>query len=89
MTITMQLYYTGSNGSAQLFVKEMEETGIATKIRQEPGNLAYDYYQSLSDPETILLVDSWKDQEALDIPRLSHDAGHSSSQGKIWPDCPS
>ena len=33
MTITMQLYYTGSNGAASLFVKEMEETGIATKIR--------------------------------------------------------
>ena len=67
MTITMQLYYTGSNGSAKLFVKEMEEAGIAAKIRQEPGNLAYDYYQSLADPETVLLVDSWKDQEALDI----------------------
>ena len=71
MTITMQLYYTGSNGSAQLFVKQMEETGIATKIRQEPGNLAYHYYQSLADPETILLVDSWKDQEALDIHHAS------------------
>ncbi len=71
MSITMQLYYTGSEGSANLFVKEMEETGIARKIRQEAGNLAYNYYQSLSDPETILLVDSWADQEALDIHHAS------------------
>lgn len=71
MTITMQLYYSGQNGSASLFVTEMEDSGIATKIRQEPGNLAYNYYQSLSDPETILLVDTWKDQEALDIHHTS------------------
>lgn len=69
--ITMQLYYTGTNGSALLFVKEMEETGIAEKIRQEPGNMAYNYYRSLSDPETVLLVDAWADQEALDFHHAS------------------
>ncbi|MGT2710786.1 putative quinol monooxygenase [Streptococcus oriscaviae] len=69
--ITMQLYYTGTNGSALLFVKEMEETGIAEKIRQEPGNLVYHYYHSLSDPETVLLVDAWADQEALDFHHAS------------------
>lgn len=71
MTITMQLYYTGQNGTAALFVKEMEDLGIAQKIRQEAGNLAYDYYQSLANPETILLVDAWQDQKALDIHHAS------------------
>ena len=71
MSITMQLYYTGKNGSASLFVKEMEESGIADKTRQQAGNLAYNYYQSLSDPETILLVDTWQDQEALDVHHAS------------------
>lgn len=71
MTITMQLYYTGKNSAAALFVKEMEDLGIAKKIRQETGNLAYDYYQSLTDPETILLVDAWQDQKALDIHHAS------------------
>lgn len=66
MALTMHLFYTGKNGSAAAFVKEMEESGTAALIRQEPGNLGYAYYQSLADPETILLLDSWQDQEALD-----------------------
>ena len=36
-------------------------------IRAEAGNLRYEYYQPLDDPETILLIDSWNNQEALDI----------------------
>ena len=29
--------------------------------------MAIEYYQSLDDPETILLIDSWESQEAIDI----------------------
>ena len=35
-------------------------------IRAEEGNLRYEYYQSMDDPETILLIDSWTNQEAID-----------------------
>ena len=35
-------------------------------IRLEEGNLQYEYFQPLEDPETILLIDSWQDQQALD-----------------------
>jgi quinol monooxygenase YgiN len=71
MSLTVNLYYTGKNGSARAFVKEMEETGIAAKIRNEAGNLKYDYFQSLADEETVLLIDSWKNQEALDAHHAS------------------
>lgn len=71
MPITMHLYYSGKNGAAKLFAQEMEERGITSKTRQQAGNLAYDYYQSLADPETILLVDTWQNQEALDIHHAS------------------
>lgn len=64
--ITVNLYYQGSNGSARKFVEEMERSGIADSIRQEKGNLRYDYFLSLSDPETVLLIDSWSSQEAID-----------------------
>ena len=57
MAITMNLYYTGENGSALSFVKEMMESGTVEKIRKEKGNLRYEYFQMLSDPETILLID--------------------------------
>ena len=43
----------------------MEATGTADRIREEQGNLRYEYYSSVSDPETVLLVDAWEDQEAL------------------------
>lgn len=67
MAIVMNLYYTGENGSARAFAEEMESSGVAPAIRAEEGNLRYDYFQSLSDPETVLLIDMWESQEALDV----------------------
>ena len=71
MSITMNLYYTGTNGSARKFAEEMEQSGTAAKIRAEDGNLRYDYFLPMSDPETVLLIDSWKDQASLDIHHAS------------------
>ena len=50
--ITMNLYYTGSDGNARKFVEEMESSGTADAIRAEEGNLRYDYFVSRYDPET-------------------------------------
>ena len=69
--ITVNLYYTGKNGSAMAFCHEMESSGVADEIRSESGNIRYQYFQSLSDPETVLLIDSWKDQAALDAHHAS------------------
>ena len=60
--ITVNLYYTGTNGNARAFAHEMESSGIADAIRQELGNLRYQYFQPLDDPETVLLIDSWTDR---------------------------
>ena len=67
MSIVVNLYYTGENGSARKFAEEMESSGIAAAIRAEDGNEKYDYFFSMKDPETVLLIDSWRDQEALDV----------------------
>lgn len=69
--ITINLYYTGTAGAARAFVNEMESSGIAEQIRHEPGNLRYEYFQPLNDPETILLIDSWADHAAIDIHHAS------------------
>lgn len=66
MAITVNLRYTGTNGSARAFAEEMISSGTVDAIRAEEGNLRYEYYQSLDDPETILLIDSWASQEAID-----------------------
>lgn len=69
--ITVNLYYKGAHGSARAFAKEMEESGIADSIRKEPGNLRYQYFHPLNDQETILLIDSWTDQAAIDAHHAS------------------
>ena len=69
--ITANLYYTGKNGSALRFVEEMVSSGTVAKIRAEEGNLKYNYFRSLDDPETVLLIDSWDSQEALDAHHAS------------------
>ena len=66
MSITVNLRYTGTDGNARKFVEEMISSGTVDAIRAEEGNLRYEYYQSLDDPETILLIDSWANQEAID-----------------------
>ncbi len=69
--ITVNLYYHGTNGSAKAFASEMESSGTAAAIRAEEGNLRYEYFQPLEDPETILLIDSWRDQAAIDAHHAS------------------
>ena len=69
--ITVNLYYKGTNGSARAFVEEMESSGIADAIRAEEGNLRYEYFQPIGDPETVLLIDSWSDQAAIDAHHAS------------------
>ncbi len=69
--ITINIYYTGKNGSAAAFAKEMEKKGIADRIRGEEGNLRYEYFTPFDDPETVLLIDSWASQKALDIHHAS------------------
>ncbi len=64
--ITVNIRYTGRNGSARAFADEMIASGTVAAIRAEEGNVRYEYYAPLDDPETILLIDSWTDQAAID-----------------------
>lgn len=74
MAITVNLRYTGKNGAAQAFAREMISSGTVEKIRAEKGNLRYEYYLPFGEEksgddtsETILLIDSWENQQAIDL----------------------
>lgn len=67
MSITINIYYKGENGNAKKFAEEMESSGIAAAVRNEEGNERYEYFYPANDSETVLLIDRWKSQEALDI----------------------
>ena len=69
--ITVNLRYTGTNCNARKFAEEMMSSGTVNKIRAEKGNLRYEYYYSLEEPETVLLIDSWRDQAAIDAHHAS------------------
>ena len=67
MSITINIYYKGVEGNARKFAEEMISSGIVDEIRKESGNLRYEYFFPMEDPETVLLIDSWTNQEAIDI----------------------
>lgn len=75
MAITVNLRYTGKKGAAKAFAREMISSGTVEKIREEKGNLRYEYYLPFGEDadgdeassETILLIDSWKNQKAIDL----------------------
>ena len=69
--ITLHLFYTGTPGNAQRFAEEMEASGVADRIRQEPGNLRYEYFVPMNNPDTVLLIDAWQDQAAIDAHHAS------------------
>ena len=66
MSIVVNLYYTGTGGAARTFAREMTDLGIAADIRAEDGNERYEYFFPMDDPETVLLIDRWRDQAAID-----------------------
>ena len=67
MSITINIYYKGVEGNARKFAEEMISSGIVDEIRKESGNLRYEYFFPMEDGETVLLIDSWANQEAIDI----------------------
>ena len=66
MAITINIYYSGEGGNAKKFAEEMVASGIVKDIRAEEGNIGYEYFFPMDDKETVLLIDSWKDQLSLD-----------------------
>lgn len=72
MSITVNIYYGGRDGNARKFAEEMENSGTAALIRAEEGNERYEYFFPMNDPETVLLIDSWRDQKSIDIHHSSN-----------------
>ena len=72
MSVTVNIYYKGENGSARKFAEEMISSGTVEAIRKEKGNIRYDYFYPINDAETVLLIDSWENQEAIDVHHGTH-----------------
>lgn len=66
MPITVNIYYTGEGENARKFAEEMVSSGIVEQIRSKKGNIRYEYFFPMDNPKTVLLIDSWDNQEAID-----------------------
>lgn len=67
MVLTVNIYYKGKDEAAIAFAKEMIESEIVAEIRSKEGNLKYEYFLPIENKETVLLIDQWANQEALDL----------------------
>lgn len=66
MSVTVNIYYYGKNRNARKFADEMISSGVVDEIRNEKGNLKYEYFLPMDNDEAVLLIDSWESQKALD-----------------------
>ncbi len=71
MAITINIYYCGKNGNARRFVEEMVTSGVLNDMCAQEGNIRYEYFFPMDDGETVLLIDSWKDQHSIDVHHAS------------------
>ncbi|MBS0528249.1 MAG: antibiotic biosynthesis monooxygenase [Proteobacteria bacterium] len=54
------------------------------ETRKEPGNIAYDMHESVSDPTKMVFVEQWENTEAL-VPHRGTD--HMKAFGRIAVKC--
>ena len=74
MAITINIYYSGTNGGAREFCQRNDCQRNCRGDSCRKRNSRYEYFFPMDDEETVLLIDSWTDQEALDkTPRFSND----------------
>ena len=57
--ILLLVTYRTHPGKGAAFLREITEAGITEKIHGEDGCIAYDYFYSADDPDTVLLVEEW------------------------------
>ena len=59
-------------------------TACIKETRKEPGNVAYDLHESVTDPSKMVFVEQWKDADAL-VPHRQ--AEHFKAFGRIAAKC--
>ena len=63
--IIFHVTYTCKPGMAEAFIAAVRERGLQEKTRQEDGCMQYDYHISCEVPDTIVLLEMYRDKEAV------------------------
>lgn len=64
--IILHVYYTCKPGMAAPFVQALKDSGAQAKVQAEDGCIQYDYHISCELPETVVLLEKWRDAAALE-----------------------
>ena len=64
--IILHCTYTCRPGMAQAFVRALKDSGAQAAVRAEDGCLQYDYHISCEAPDTVVLLEKWRDAAALE-----------------------
>jgi quinol monooxygenase YgiN len=59
-------------------------TACINATRKEPGNIAYDLHESVTDPSKMVFVEQWENTEAL-VPHRA--AEHMKTFGRVAVKC--
>lgn len=63
--IVLNVTYKCKPGMREEFLKAIRAEGLDAACRAEAGNLKYDYYLPADGSDEFLLVEKWRDAEAL------------------------
>ena len=63
--IILHVYYRCRSGAAEEFVRAIKDSGVQSLVRAEDGCIQYDYHLSLEDNDTVVLLEKWRDADAL------------------------
>ncbi len=63
--IVLNVTYKCKDGMRDEFLEAIMAEGIDIACRAEDGNFKYDYYMSVQEDNEMLLVEHWRDADAL------------------------
>lgn len=65
--IVLNVTYKCKPGMRGEFLQKISVEGIDFASRQEEGNIKYDYYLAAADEDELVLIEKWKDAEAIAV----------------------
>lgn len=63
--IVLNVTYECKAGMREKFLDAIKAEGLDTASRAEEGNFKYDYYYADGSPDELLLVEWWRDEDAV------------------------
>ena len=65
--IVLNVTYKCKPEMREAFLENIRTQGIGDACRAEEGNLKYDYYVPTHNADEVLLVEKWRDADALGV----------------------